>query len=81
MTCEGFHGFQKSLTRKTRYVIVRHNKFAKEYHADLEELPDLRKDAYKPLYIQLSETLAEYIRGKRLQAGTTLPRTNPHGEI
>ena len=38
-----------------------------------EELPDLRKDAYKPLYIQLSETLAEYIRGKRLQAGTTLP--------
>ena len=39
-------------------------------------LPDLDKIDYKPLYLQLSDALAEYIRGNRLSAGDLFPSEN-----
>ena len=41
-----------------------------------EQLPDLDKTDYKPLYIQLSDALSEYIRGNCLSAGDLLPSEN-----
>ena len=40
---------------------------------DWSTLPELKKDDYKPLYIQLSDILTEYVRTHGLSAGTALP--------
>lgn len=44
--------------------------------ADWSFLPDLNKEDFKPLYVQLSETIAEYIRTHRLSEGDPLPSEN-----
>lgn len=43
---------------------------------DCSHLIDLNKNDYKPLYIQLSEVLAEYIQTKGLYEGDALPSEN-----
>ena len=40
---------------------------------DLEKLPDLNKEEYKPLWIQLSDVLADYIQSNSLKPGHPLP--------
>jgi GntR family transcriptional regulator len=40
---------------------------------DLEKLPDLDKEEYKPLYVQLSDMLADYIQSNGLKPGDPLP--------
>lgn len=40
---------------------------------DLQKLPDINRDAYKPLYVQLSDILAGYIQGNNLKPGDSLP--------
>jgi len=42
----------------------------------LEQLPELDRNDYKPLYVQLSELLAEYIRRNDLGEGDLLPSEN-----
>jgi GntR family transcriptional regulator len=41
-----------------------------------EQLPELNRDDYKPLYIQLSDLFAEYIRKNNLAEGELLPSEN-----
>lgn len=40
---------------------------------ELNNLPPLRKDDYKPLYAQVSDALNEYIKGNNLKPGDPLP--------
>lgn len=44
--------------------------------ADWSVLPDLNKEDFKPLYVQLSETIAQYINLHRLSEGDPLPSEN-----
>ncbi|MBW1714054.1 MAG: GntR family transcriptional regulator, partial [Deltaproteobacteria bacterium] len=44
--------------------------------SDLSKLPDLDKNDYKPLYIQLCDTLTEYIQTNGLAPGDLLPSEN-----
>lgn len=43
---------------------------------NLDHLPDLDRADYKPLYVQLSEALAEYVRSGGLAGGDLLPSEN-----
>jgi len=40
---------------------------------ELDNLPPLRKDDYKPLYAKVSDALYEYIKGNNLKPGDPLP--------
>jgi GntR family transcriptional regulator len=43
---------------------------------NLQELPNLNRDEYKPLYVQLSDAITTYINEKALEPGDPLPSEN-----